>query len=375
MSSAELNPQQELRHSPIDFGIPTIGMEILKNVTNDDGKPRLSLARQNLLIEMRQANVGVLSELYRSWRDFDEYLLLKGTHFKTGEEKFIAVKCSKRGNDIFSERLNKKLGFLHTLDGVTIFKPSDFENKYNPVVKTNLLWVTLTYDSKKCSLRRSWESVISEWNLFITNLRNKYGKISYIRFSEAFPSPNGLAYGYPHIHVVLLFEEHQFKVFPRMEKFKDGRIGVVYRIREKKEIEKQGKWHSYIDIKAISSSKSLGEYLRKHCKNTHNGDTPEALVTQSLLWLYRKTTYSMSCNFRQKLNEFTDKLQESKTKIKQATLDGETIDIWVWTFHGTCSEYALNVPSSVNVHSLDKKEFNKLMPERYKKERIRRCVK
>jgi len=333
--------------------------EAFRDLLDDKGNPRLNCARQLFLHDLDRGSVPMLAEAFRFWRDYAEYLLLRGENRVNGKKLYVAVKCSKRGNDVFSRRLDGKLGFLSRMEGIQLFSPEDF--KPNKVVRSNLLWVTLTYNPALASLRKAWETYMEEWNLWITNLRNKYGKIDVLKFSEAFPDESGAAFGYPHLHVVLLFREAQFRVFPRMEEGKDGKLGLVYRIQEKFEMESQGKWHSWVDVKALSSGRALGGYLRKHTKNTHYGDDQGALVTQSLLWLYRKQTFSMSSGFRRNFLDLIMTMHDSKVSNMQKTLDGQLLDDWIWSCHGVRSAFEIGVDPGVWVQSLDEELFHRLV--------------
>jgi len=329
------------------------------DLKDDRGRPRLNCARNYFLPHLRQQDVPWLVEGFKVWRDYAEYLLIKGVNRVNGKKMFLAVKCSKRGNDVFASRLDRKLGFLRRLAKIDLFHPEDF--KSNRIVKTNLLWVTLTFNPRLRSLDEAWETVMDDYNLWITNLRNEYGKIDVLRFIEAFPDEKGSAFGYPHMHIVLLFKEAQFEVFPRMEEGKDGRLGMVYRIREKYEVERQGKWHSFIDVKALSSGKAVYNYVRKYCSKTHHGDSQGAMVTQSLLWLYRKQTYSMSNGFRSELNDLIMDLQGSKICEAQKTLDGKLLEDWVWTFHGIRDWLEIGCEPTVWYSSLEEEKFNNLV--------------
>ena len=333
--------------------------EFFFDLRDDRGRPRLDCARNYFLPHLRQQDVPWLVEGFKAWRDYAEYLLIKGVNRVNGKKMFLAVKCSKRGNDVFANRLDRKLGFLRRLKGIEFFHPDDFTPKR--LVKTNLLWVTLTYNSRLKTLDEAWKTVMDDYNLWITNLRNEYGKIDVLRFIEAFPDEKGTAFGYPHLHIVLLFKEAQFEVFPRMEEGKDGRLGMVYRIREKYEIERQGKWHSFIDVKALSSGKAVYNYVRKYCSKTHHGDSQGAMVTQSLLWLFRKQTYSLSSGFRSELHDLIMDLQGSKTCEAQKTLDGKLLEDWVWTFHGIRDWLEIGCEPKVWVSSLEEEKFNNLV--------------
>jgi len=337
--------------------------EIFRDLLDDYGKPRLKWARNKFLQDLDQAAVPVLAEAFQFWRDFSEYLLLYGKNRVNGKELWIGVKCSKRGNDVFSRRLDRKLGFLRQLEGIDLFHLEDFEKK--PYMPSNLLFVTLTFNPHLCSLKEAWEKIGYYWNLWITNMRNKYGRILHLAMPEAFPNPEGAAYGYPHIHTVLLFEDHEFNAFPSWEKMRDGSEGWAFRILEREEIKKQGKWMAHVDIKAINSGRGLARYLRKHCKNTHGGNDPAALTTQSLLWLHRKQTFSMSSGFRKALHDSIMKLASAKNFGAQKTLDGRILDDWIWTAHGIRSAFELDVDPGVWVLSLDEEKFERLVCDRY----------
>jgi len=386
-------PCRELTLSPErDRGASSTEWEVLSELLDDSGRPRLNYARNYFSI-LLQEDLPVLSQSFKYWRDFDEALLLYGKNRVNGKEMWLGVKCSKRGNDVFSERLDRKTGCLQELEGIDLFKLEDFENK--PYMSANLLWVTLTFDISVCSLNDAWDGhterricknkdgsnklnkkgkpmyynyhfkgcpcIQCSWNRYITNLRNKYGKILALKFMEAFPDPDGKAFGYPHIHAVLLFKDQKFNAFPLVETSKYGKTGVTYRIKERDEIKKQGKWDAHVDIKAINSGRALGGYLRKHCKNTHGGDDPAALTTQSLLWLKKKQTFSMSSGFRQELHDLITGMHDSKTREVQETLDGEVLDDWIWTAHGVRSCFDVGMEKDVWFMSLEEEKFNRLV--------------
>ena len=332
--------------------------KVFEDLLDSQGRPRLNCAR-NYFSRINQEDIPVLSEAFKYWRDYAEYLLLKGENRINGKEMFVAVKCSKRGNDVFSNRLDRKVGILGELEGINLFSLKDFDNK--PYMPSNLLWVTLTFNPNLCSLNDAWDSISYCWNLWITNMRNKYGKIKALKFIEAFPDPNGKAFGYPHIHAVLLFEEKTFNAFPTVETGKDGKTGVVYRIKERDEIKSQGKWSAFSDIKAIYSGKALGGYLRKHCKNTHGGDDPSALTTQSILWLKKKQTFSMSSGFSRDLHDLISGLHNSKTCWAQETLEGEVLDDWVWSAHGVRSGFDVGADCNFWAVSLSAEKFHSLV--------------
>lgn len=287
---------------------------------------------------MKQEDLGLLRDVFELWKKYDTYLFLKGTHRETGKKQYLLSRCSKRGNDIYARRIDTRLGFLKFGGEEKFFSVSDFDGKKK--VKTRLLWVTLTFNPRLCDLDTSWSSRIQyEFNLWITNLRNKYGKISYTSFPQAFPNEKGNAYGYPHYHIILLFEDSEFNVWRNFEEDREGKLGFVYRIQEKNELHKQGKWKAFIDVKAVSSLSALYNYARKHFFNAGYGDSKEALINNSIMWYYRKRSFNMSKKFRRKLTSYIEFISSKhNSKRFQAVLDGNgPFSIVKWEFLGCFS--------------------------------------
>ena len=334
--------------------------DVWNKIVNDYGVPRLTRAREEFL-PLTQEKIPFLLECFKYWRNYHEYMLLKSENVETGEKLYLAVKCSKRGNDVFARRLEDKLEFFGQFNNEKFFVPNDLLS--NKPIKTRLLWVTLTYDSKRCSLHQAWENVMKEFNKWITRLRQKYGKIDVLRFIQPFPDPNGPAFGYPHLHAILLFEEASFHVLkiPRSDDVSR------YRIKEKHELEAVGKWHSFIDVQALDSLRTAIDYCKKYAQSACCGDSPKALLTSAICWLYRKQTYSLSSNFKQALNDLIRTMQISKSRYgySQSTLDGsEAYDVWKWTFCGLVSAHKLGIDGSVWVKELTLDEFDSILNKR-----------
>jgi len=237
--------------------------------------------------------------------------------------------------------------FLNRMvDDVEFFKPSDF--KCAQVVRSQILWVTLTYDAKKCSIREAWENVGKEWNRFICAMRRRYGKISVLRSWEGYKS------GYPHVHAILWFESAKFSVFPHFNA-KQGRF--TYRINEKHEFENL--WHSHIDVEAISSLKKACSYVMKYQMKVTQGKEGEAFTddasksgfsssshgsrTLAFMWLFRKRSYSVSGSFRSIFSDLIRCLRNSNHSA-QVDLSGAVVNEGVWEFVGVFSgkELAIN---------------------------------
>ena len=155
--------------------------ELREGLHDVEHKPRLAYARGYFLgYRDRDPDLEGLADFYVEWRDFDEYMVVQK---QTGNLRFkgeidkatYAVKCSKRGNDAYWWRIDRRLGFLHELEDRTMF---DFHAN---VKSSNVLFATLTYDINRCSIRDAWENIGEEFNNWIRNLRKKFGRISYLR--------------------------------------------------------------------------------------------------------------------------------------------------------------------------------------------------
>jgi hypothetical protein len=243
-------------------------------------------------------------DLYTKWRDDPEYLVLCGlTQDPYEQERLIRmdvadligqdswylppkyydiyrfIKASKRGNDVYKYLVDKKLKPLQDLPNFIFFEDHS-EDK-----RACLLFLTLTYDPKRCDHHTAWENIGKEFHLFCNNLRKKYGKIEFFRTWE---STN---HYYPHVHIVILFWEKNFIVIPHEDK--TGKISYRIPYKDKQEIAKH--WHSWIDIEAVKDTegavKELTKYITKDlCSN--KGD-----LTNAMIWFHGKQGYSISKGF------------------------------------------------------------------------------
>ena len=182
-------------------------MSLREELLDSENKPRLNYAR-NYFLEFsldKDLDFNELENFYVDWREFMEYIVIqKQTESlkvkgEVDKETF-AVKCSKRGNDVYWWRVGKRLKFLNGLKDSALFDP------HSSIKLSNILFVTLTYDIKKSSIRDAWETVGGDFNNWIRNLRKKYGRISHLRCWEASKK------GGPHIHVFMIFHDYQFRV-------------------------------------------------------------------------------------------------------------------------------------------------------------------
>lgn len=341
--------------------------ELLEVLTDSRGRIRLNSARFNLLNDHIREDLGFPTlndalelgeELFSQWRDLAEFIVLRKEFVGRGEkpDQYLAVKCSKRGNDVYRRRIKTRLGwFDKKMSNKQFFTIQDFE--VNKDVFTSLLWITLTCDpKKKKNLIDAWQSLGEDFNRFVSALRRRYGKLEHFRVWESYES------GYPHIHAVVLFEEAKFKVFP----YWDKENTLTFRIKEKEDLAQL--WHSHIDVQAISSLKNVFSYLKKHQEKVILGlsgsiqesekvvgfdlENIKGLRTLFLCWLFRKRSFSVSGRFQMVLSDLISTLHNSNME-KQVDLMGIVVSEWVYVFLGVFSGGELGIPQYIWSKSLD----------------------
>ncbi|MCW4038528.1 MAG: protein rep [Candidatus Bathyarchaeota archaeon] len=267
----------------------------------------------------RDFDLTGLEEFYLEWRNFDEYIVLqkqtdnlriKGKVVK----ETIAIKCSKRGNDVYWWRVWKRLKFLDKLRERTLFNP------HANVKIARIVFVTLTFDIKICSIQDAWETIGENFNKWIRNLRKKYGRISYLRGWEASKQ------GYPHVHLLMFFHDYNFKVI---------RMKGKYRITEKEGFEKS--YHSFIDVQAVQKLKKGIKYITKYLSK-YTAESQK--LTLALCWLFKKRSFAVSGDF----HEILYALIETKHRFIQTDLFRNKLKFEIeWVFIGIFSGSKLEI--------------------------------
>lgn len=257
--------------------------------------------------ELFDYSLPEIQEHYLEWVKETMYMILSQWNKKKQRNDLFAVKCAKRGNDVYRSRVSRRFrGVASRAENAVFFNPKD-----RGVKRTRALWVTLTYDTNRCSFKDGWENIGVEFNRFMAYTRKKFGTVSCCRVFESFEN------GYPHIHCILLFKSTWFNVF----RDKKGK----FRIHSKRIIAVG--WHSNIDVKAMSSLQRGLSYQKKYLlKNidVENADS-KALKTLALCWAYRKRAFSVSGLFRQLLSDLIIYLHNSNRRSLQVMLSGEIV--------------------------------------------------
>ena len=144
-----------------------------------------------------------LQNLYLDWVSNDVFLIIKKT---TNEQtQYKCMKASKRGNDVYQYRLQKKLSVLkeNVLRGITSYMHSDS-------FSTNTFFITLTTDPKNYENSKSaWHDLSYQLNLFLSNFYKRLKKhyldmgfnlkikIDKLRSYEMHEN------SYPHVHLLV----------------------------------------------------------------------------------------------------------------------------------------------------------------------------
>jgi len=273
------------------------------------GKPRLGAARAYFL-DLRDLDFSGLVDYYKAWRALPEFLLLHRPDDGVEGRKTIAVKCSKRGNDVYWWRTGKRLKRLRDLQDMEFFNW-----RSRGIKTTQAVFVTLTYDPKMGTVQGAWENEGILWNRWITNLRKKYGRIRYLRTWESF------ANGYPHVHAMLVFQDHEFRVM---------RMNGKNRVTEKAVFESS--WSAHVDVQACSSLRNANLYITKYLTKEFHESSEEALdrslrgLTLAMNWIFRKRSFAGSRDLAESIGD----LHNSNSNSCQVTLDGGRIrDRWI----------------------------------------------
>jgi len=262
---------------------------------------------------------------YEFWVLDSRYMVLAHEREKwlsdDGVYEYVAVKCAKRGNDVYVSRVDTRLY------GLGFHIPNvDFDFEKHPY--TNILFITLTYDTKLCSFDVAWKNIAKEFNLWKANMRKKFGDFSVFRCFEAFEN------GHPHIHMIAIFKEQYFKVFKSYEQSKDGRMHKVWLIDEKGFFDPY--WHSWTKIKAVYNLKGGLNYLKKYIAKCaeYQHDDYKGKITLAMCWVFRKKAFYVSGQFRKALSDLIGYLCTSKTRKIQLNLLNEKLISNPWKVLG-----------------------------------------
>lgn len=303
-----------------------------------------------------------ITSKYETWVQEDRYMILSHERepwiANPYKAEYVGVKCSKRGNDVYSKRVADRMkGISHYIPQETI----DYEkNNF-----AQILLVTLTYDTKLCSFSEAWKSIGIDYNRFRANLEQKYGRISTFRAFESYDN------GHPHIHMIVVFNEYKFRVFKSYEESKihPGKLKTVWRIHEKSDLEPY--WHSYIDVRAVDNLCYSINYIKKYVtKASHfEGHGKKSVKTLAMCWIFRKKAFYVSGQFKKALSDLIKSLCISKRTLTQVDLFGTVPKSNSWCVLGFVGRKTLGEIGNEWTIPLTKEQINDCFSEwsNYKK--------
>jgi hypothetical protein len=286
---------------------------------------------------------------YESWVSEDRFMVMAHEReawvSEAGKYEYVAVKCAKRGNDVYVSRVDSRLY------GIGRNVP-DIQHNFHDNPFTSMLFITLTYDTKLCSFTAAWKQIGVEFNLYRANLYKKFGKFSVMRTWESYEN------GHPHVHAILIFEEKKFRVFPSYEANKKGELKLVWRISEKEKFEPY--WHSWQDIKAVYNIQGGLNYLKKYILKCakYNQEDVKGKQTLALCWVFRKKAFYVSGQFRKALSDLIRLSCSSKTRKIQVDLFNTELKANSWKVLGFVDASLLGFNAEIWTVVLTKEQIN-----------------
>lgn len=268
-------------------------------VKNKDGCIRWKYIRAAYFSHLVDLNFVV--NAYDEWVTSREDLWIDGYDAADQLVGTYIVAASKRGNEYYKKRLNKKFSFFEDLSPIHFFC-EEWGHKTTP-----MLFVSLTVDPElvKNDIDQAWDVIAHEFHIFETKLRQEYGRFVKLRVWEAHGG-DGKSRGFPHVHIVYYFLDRQFEVWEYYNK-KKNKKGFIdehrsWRIADK-HLEKirsfwglcssePGRKLFGVDVQGVSDTLGALSEVRKYITKTIWSDASKLTVAQCCL--HNKQVYRFS---------------------------------------------------------------------------------
>ncbi len=296
--------------------------------------------------------VDDILDAYREWRDFDMLLTLLYREDRESEDvdEIHLIKASKRGNDVYAEKMDNKVTDLIGELGEICDLASEKE--------TNVVKVDLTLDSSRFpSLHHAWKNdnldsdisdISDEFNKWITSLRNEYGSVSYICVPEAHRDKrNDVDVDsdlsdrndfFPHFHVLLIFEDTKFK--QNLDGSLRGEIERDFKDRWATGLDHQ------VNVMGVRNVIKRILYMTQHLTTKPSEfhskqEKRQAEVTLALTWYFNKDCLNTSRDIQEALSQLDTKHIDEDSK-EEGESEDESEGRWI-EFGGTFSKRRLKV--------------------------------
>jgi hypothetical protein len=174
---------------------------------------------QTALQKAEECPITKIEQDYINWVKQDLYadIYKKNLTPKGMEHRFAYMKLPKRGNNIYARKTQKRFN-QYLLPIAHLASQTDFFHQREGF--TRYMFITLTFDSKKATFSHAWKNIIAkEWNRFLSCVKKKYGAVYTVM--RTFESTLN---GYPHIHALLYFDEHEFMIY-KVNSYRNDKTG------------------------------------------------------------------------------------------------------------------------------------------------------
>lgn len=267
--------------------------------SNDFGAIRLKKVRNSFGDLPTKLDIPIITDLFVNWYKFEEIMPIRCTYrnlkTNTNETDLSIHKSIKRCNPEYIKAIRSKLQpFLDN-------EPKIFFDRDWGVKKTNALSIVLEYNANEHELGNAWFNVGIDFNRFLSYLKKHFGKFVHIRTWQSHDT------GYPHIHVIIYFNNFEFSVVEWNNTF---RIHPKQKVKSKgntcRNIIKDAWKHGFVDIKCIDSMGGTFKDLLKYV--TRDLDGGAYTLTNSMVWYFRKQSFGISKEFRKVVWDLDDSI-------------------------------------------------------------------
>ena len=189
----------------------------------------------------------------------------------------------KRGNEPYVKAIRERF------EKAFFSKPPiEFFSEIEGDKRTPMLYVSGTIDQETHEIAEAWLHFGNYWNSFITNLRQQYGEIAYIRVWQSQEN------GYPHFHALIYFAEKEFTVVRWINADGSESYRLPSRSKDRKKI--KGCWkQGNLDIICVQDThKTFKDMLKYITRDLEGGESD---LTNAMLTYFGKQAFSYSDKF------------------------------------------------------------------------------
>jgi hypothetical protein len=185
--------------------------------------------------------------------------------------------ASKRGNRIYAWNLRARL------DSIASYLTPKIRVSRG---RTNAVFVTLT-DPNVRAAPEAWLDIGERWNRFLANVRKGH-ELLYVRSWESTQN------GFPHVHALLVFADHDFRTFLHWSKSNRW----ISRVKGSTRTKWRGYWGAHVDVQGVESVQGAAWYITKEVlkyeAQAQKRSDPKGRLTLALLWASGRRSFSCS---------------------------------------------------------------------------------